>query len=1105
MIDDLAYWRRRIAEAESLDELDRLYTEAERLPEDVRRQVYLRVGQAKTKLRAQAKAPEAPAFAASLGLPPPDGRPLHRYRLSDEAFNRLALSLQGRRHLSDFRTGHWPAHFVLWASEWFRREYDGGGYSWGGLLSALGLRVASQRDQAVLREIAEWGLAMWQRRVLRLEAGRSFLGSLAREGGFPTAAFADGKGWARDVLRPIIASLLSEPAAGEERALDLAHRPRHRLPQAFNDEEFLHLCADLALAVVAIRREAEPAASEAGIPVLAWLGLHRPDWRESLPINTGDRAADALIESLMSVEAIGGVGVGADRMLWRKDDGTWVEAARIALDGDVDSQTMRFIQGNPGRLRVFAAEDLARHLPGELGMLEPPAQGESTWTARSTRLVRGIHAIPFAAALKVELRVGARNLASFLLPGGKPRRGQLLVGTAEDDDAAMPSLLKIVGSGSGQYRAQTLFLQVPDTWEVSAPDQETAEFLGQGVGETHLWRIKGGAFVTDDTGDRYRIRCGQPSDAAPRIDLIGNHCRWAEILGNVDLFCGPPHATMQGQEGKLLRRDKGTRTWSPAPLPLPLGYYELGWRAPDGILLDRRTVAVLPASANLLCKRSASGPSYELEGFGRVQITPNEDAPVAATSEGQCWRSRPGSARMHCFGARILWPNGSSLPVTIRYPGDAAIARWDGAVLPHNTELTLDDLRDLVGIDEGRMELHAELREPRAGRVAQMVWEFDRELPLASIREDCASLLLPASIDAELLLDMHNGQNTHWRIKPFALSLVEEPGGLVSRPAVADPEVMFCGRSLADPAQEVCFGSYSLLSEANHRPLRLPQDKGGAWLVYLRREKTVLTRPVFAFGEGGGTLPSTHLAQAMAHPAGPMLDASLHQLLTDAQAEDDRAREIVGELIALARSLEGLPPATFRVCQLLREDPIVLARMAYEDPEAVLPLSEALPFAWFLLPSEAWEKGARFLFEDLMSRLASLPEQDRLRFAVEEVNRRRQVIISSEPMLAGLFDPPEDEPIAAIVQRFANRAIQRLRGDSIDRYRTILSDRLPTAFTNFDRGFVDTFDAPCAAALAAAGVWQPNENEVRHMKTVARTFPTYFAEAFAAWHKETTR
>lgn len=1102
---DLAYWRRRIIEAENLEALDDLYAEAEALLQEAQRHVYLRIANARYKMRSRTRNPKPQAFAASLNLPNPDGRPLHRYRLDDATFTRLSVSLHGQRNLTDFGHGHWPAHFVLWASEWFRREYGGGGYSWAGLLAALDMCVTTQGDQATLRDIAKRGLNMWQREVMRFEGGRSFLGSLAREGGFPTAAFADSKGWSRELLGRVIASLLSEPAAGEERALELARSHRHRLPQTFNDEDFLHLCADLALAVIAIRHEAEPAAAAAGIPVLAWLSLHRPDWRESLPLVTGDRAAEALIESLMSVEAIGGAGVGADRLLWRLADGTWAEAARIALDGDVDSQTMRIIQGNPGRLRVFAAEDLARHLPGELAMLEPPAVGENVWAARSTRLVRGIHAIPFSAALKVELRVGARNLASLLLPGGKPRRGQLLIATADNDGDAIPELLKVVGSGSGQYRAQTLFLQVPNYWHVMAPDHESAEFLGPGVGETHLWRIQGGAFVTDDTGDRYRIRCGQPADIAPRIELIGDHCRWAEMSGNVDLFCGPPHATMKGQDGKLLLRDKGTRAWHTATFPLPLGHYELGWRAPDGILLDRRTVAVLPASASLVYTRGASDPYYELEGFGAVAIAPDCDAPVVPTADGSRWRSRPGSPRVHCFGANIRWADGASVPVTIRHPGEAAIARWDGSVLPHNSELTLDDLRNLVGIDNGRMELHAELREPRVGKVAQMIWEFDHELPLASIYEDCASLLLPGSIDAELLLDMHDGKNTRWRLRPFSLTLVGAPEGFVARPAVADPDVHFCGRSLTDPANEVCFGSYSLLSEANHRPLSLPHDKGGAWLVYLRRESTVLTRPVFAFGNGRASLPATELAQAMAYPPGPTLDAALHELLADTAAEDSRARKLVGELIALVGSLEGLPPGTFRIFQVLRDHPIVLARMAFEAPEAIMALSQSLPFAWFLLPLPAWDNGGRFLLDDLMSRLASLPDQDRLRFALEEVKRRRGLITSYEPMLAGLFDPPRKEEITSIAQRFANRAIQRLRGDSIDRYRTVLSDNLPTAFKQFDNSFIDTFDAPCAAALSVAGVWDPDEAAVRHMKMIARTFPTYFAEAFAAWLKETTK
>lgn len=199
---DLAYWRRRIAEAESIAALEQLYAEAKALPSDIQRQVYLRIGQAKIVMNKSARILDPPAFAASLDLPHPDGRPLHRYRLDDAGFERLEASLKVRQ-LDDLNRGYTPALFVLWASEWFRRKYGGGGYSWAELVAALQLQVKSHNDQAVLRNAAERGLTMWRREVLRFEGGRSFLGSLAREGGFPSAAFADGRGWSRDVLGPL--------------------------------------------------------------------------------------------------------------------------------------------------------------------------------------------------------------------------------------------------------------------------------------------------------------------------------------------------------------------------------------------------------------------------------------------------------------------------------------------------------------------------------------------------------------------------------------------------------------------------------------------------------------------------------------------------------------------------------------------------------------------------------------------------------------------------------------------------------------------------------------------------------------------------------------
>lgn len=170
-----------------------------------------KVGRKLAMLRAAARSCSGhAAFAAAYGLPAPDGRWLYCYRLEDAAFQRLQQDLS-RRRLDELETGHMPGLFVLWASEWFRRCYRGGGHRWEDLAHALGIPV----DQPRLRSLTARGLRLWGREVIGTGVGREYLSSLAREGGFPTAAVDEGgRGWARDVLTAIVAPLLAEPAAG---------------------------------------------------------------------------------------------------------------------------------------------------------------------------------------------------------------------------------------------------------------------------------------------------------------------------------------------------------------------------------------------------------------------------------------------------------------------------------------------------------------------------------------------------------------------------------------------------------------------------------------------------------------------------------------------------------------------------------------------------------------------------------------------------------------------------------------------------------------------------------------------------------------------------
>lgn len=1106
MDDRRRAWSARIDEATDLAELDRIDSELRATREEWAGPLRFKLGVRRKRVRDKVSAPPRGRSPASeYGLSAATGQRLYGYRLSDDVFHRIGRDLQRCGSPDGLQSGSRPGHFVLWASEWFRRCYKGGGMTWAGLVGALGFPPPGQVEQNVLREVTRRGLALWQRDVIRLSDGRAFLGTLAREGGFPTAAVEDdGGGWARSVLQALVGKLLAEPAATDERALELAQAQRARMPLSFQDEEYMQLCVDLALAIVVLRREAEPMATAQGIPVAVWLALHRPEWRDSLPLTTGEKTAEALLNSLMAVEAITGASVGAIRLLARGDreqGDKWFEAVRIELDGDVDGAIMRRILPSEGRLRAFACGDLARHLPGEIGLFEPPALGEITWSARSTRLVRGICRVPFAASLELELRAGERRVERIAIPGGKPRRGQLLV--LELDGAAPgpePDALRVVGTGSGLYRAQTVYLQVPATWQVIATIDEVAEPLGPGAGERQLWRVTGGAFVIDGDGDRHRIRCGQAGDSTQRIELVGTHCPWAEVRGDVDLFCGPPHARTSRAEGALFLRDLGTRQWRRAPSVLPLGHYELGWRH-DDILLDRRRIAVLPQSASL--RRSGIGKDvrYELEGFGAIALEPSAQAPVSVGMQGAVWIGTGTGTPQARFDAALTFPGGATLPVVIDYPCAAGIARWDGTIVPHRDTITLDRIREFVAVADGPMELVAQLHEPRQRRCAELSWHFDRELPLASIAQDLASLLMPQTIDAWITLAMHDGVGTPWRLDPFPLRLGKDGGALVTNEGVVAEGAELCGRALADPCFEVSFGSYSLLSEANHRPVRLPDGLEGPWLVYLRAGETILSRPIIAPPGGGDPAPSTALGQAMALEWGK-LDPALHAFLEGASKAG--AAEPLNDLLVLTSSLGTLPPATLRVFELLPQYPAVLARMAFhaapDQRDAVLALSDALPFLWCAVPRSCWDAARAEVFERMFALVGALP--DPVAIAMQAVRLTEKALVEQVPLLASLFRPASTQPLEDVANSFLNRAFDRIYGASQSRYRGRLADILPGVFEKYDDRVLDTLDAPCAAALAVAGKWRPGADDIRHMKTVARTSPRYFAEAFEAWLKE---
>lgn len=1125
---DKALFLLRISEADALEELERMDAEISAHADPEIRKLRFKVGMRKVELRGAnsagggrvaengaAKAKTGHTFAARYGVTETDGRPLYGYRLEDDAFALLqadltrAVSPRGLPH--GLEHGYWPGLFVLWAADWFRRSYKGGGHQWASLADALGASYSYHETAEVTRR----GLSLWGRPLRKSEYRREFLGTLAREGGFPVAAL--GQGWARAYLTGIIGTLLVAGELNVARAEEIALARTNALPKLYQDNEFALLCADLAFAIAEIRRYADAPAGVAGLPVAAWLALHNPVWRETLPLAISGHDADRLLGDLLEVEPshIVGSRVGAERLLVRQDDGIWTEAARLTLDGPIEGQALRGIDPDIGRLRVFSAGAAAQYCPGELALFEPPAAGSKEWMSRATARSRGAFHIPFSCALELELRSGERQIAKVLLPNGKPRRGRLLACEIIDRKEGRPIALKVLGNGSGMYRADEVVLRVPRGWKVVARNVSNidadkgskVELLEAGPGETELWLISGRATIIDDTDDCYRVETGQSGDRRRRLSVVGS--RLPSIMTTppeLDLYCGAPVVQLDDRNiGSLFIRKLGQRVWRKAPSQLPVGHYDIGWR--DGpLLLDKRRIGVLPASATIIRNGTANSTRYSFGDWGEVTITPESVAPVKLDEDGWC-ATRDARACFQ-FKAEITWPGDPAVTVQVGLLGEAALARWDGRNLPANSRISVSELKECVATYDGKMTMFGELRDPaERGDVATMRWNFSNEFPMSAASDDLLAQLLPASNDAEIKIGMLDGVESYWYIKPFAVRLERSGDGFIASQAIVSEEAQICARALRNPAKEVCFGSYSLSVESNHRPFELPDTLTGNWIVYLRDDTSILSRPELYLTGKVGPPAQTGLTKAMElSPQNGLyaeLDVCLNQAGTAAQ---DSANDTIGELNRLVASLAGLPPTSFEVLARLPAHPQVLARMlvraSAKEREAVGALSLALPFAWCLIPKACWDSAFADEFARLSAAMSSL--DNALQFVMESTARTITAIEQQQPLLAAVLKGTgSQKSIEEAAQLFMRRGgADRVEGDKHSRYRDRLANELPEIFARYPDHLLEVFDAPCAAALAAAAKWQPEAGDIRHIKLIERKFPTYFSDAFGAWLKE---
>lgn len=1167
---------KRIDEAESNGDLESLAAISEHLkrrPEPKARTLIIKVASAARKLRASPTASTKPAGVSPLvakpkinavlpasaqrsqskpipngpwaellkraGVASPDGRALHRYHLGADGMKWLRESMRARWP-DGFPGGNREAAalFVIWAAHWFQCEYGGGIMRWEDLGSALGVPFAGDDGRRLARE----GLRAWGRDpVISESAEHSFkrsmwLRTLAVEGGFPAALLKDVDKWAGRYLERVVGSLLTEPSLEPEIAFTIAESYGDSVPRSFRQEIFYALAADLAIQVVRLRREIEQDSRSRGVPVSAWLDVTRPGWRAELPVAAGTEGADRLVDGLMRTEAIKaarGGGIGCDRILVRRK-GEWVQAVRLGLDGVAAGDLAARLAGRDDRLRVHPSGGFGRYVSGELAMVEPPVEKGDGWRVRPSRPGAEFLTVPFTTPVTVELRANGVPQVLVQWPGGEPVREEIGVYSPEGDIERDGGTLRLVGTGSGGYRPETLFVCVPDGWKVSPlGEASTAALVDATVTEGgRLWNVVGTAIVSSPDGEAYRISGGQTADMKDRLRLVGSWPRGieceepdVELLADLkDVRLCEGNAERAPKSGEVQWRPDGGRGWLPFVTRPERGRFDIAWKdSSSGFVVDRRRVFVTGGGTSVEAKRVGDSAEYRIEGIPADSLKPNDDDLVVEHGDGMlvarfCNRpSRRAQFLLHVG-------DGRPLRVSAGFPLGSGIANWSGTVIRGGTgsgaRVTLTELSDCVAFSEGKQVLIAKLhgRYGVALKGGTATWLFHDELPLRGVASDLSALLLPfADIDVSADISFVGGRE-HWRVHQFDTSLTVLNGEIIGIDGLpGDETVVVCGRAIRDPSVEIDFGA----STAEDRIAgRVPtiHDLKGAWLLYLRRGEDVISRPtITTFGMDAEERPAG-LAGAVLIADATEREAAILSCLDVIASDAPDADGLVDWLMTLCADLRGLPPGSLDALRLTSYSPGVLARVALrasmqgpEQREAVLGLVHALPFAWPMVPYDCWAKAGQTERTSLVAKLRDILGDRADGIADQAIGDASTKIAEDEDLLrwplfaAGLLSPaqlPRDRrPLADAVQDHLRRYADQVHDDpnATSMFRIGSATSILPDFSKFHPSFWETLDAPLAAAAVAAGRLTLDLDSIRRIKTALRQDPVYFTEAFNAY------
>ena len=648
------------------------------------------------------------AFLRARSMDKANGQMLFRYRATQaeyqelkEIFSARFAGLGGKswRHESSAES----ALFVLYASEWWRREYAGGAWRWTSIFESL--TKASYRVDPVERSvIVELGLRAWGHRPS--EDGKKYLGAIVAHGGLPLKLLARGDGVISRLL--LSATRKAQMYGWDEHPLaGFFESHRDDLVQHIRAAEIYRLLSEIVLTVLSLR--AEYKLTGVGNPV-AVLEQMEPKWRDRFPIAVDDQSVDPLLMGLVrevsrQVKTLTAYPVSVLRTLVKLAEAdSYALSMAVSMPATISVDALASaLQIAPSKVPQSFVLEMVGDTRMQLGQGRQLLGAQSSTVLFSGRPKRFLGKDACQEMLVALRSLGADVVSPTSVPGGE----------ALDDSQPwifelLEEMLTLVGVGTCKIVSEAAYVLVPDQFKIVPVDGASVELIGlvEELPEPRwMHKVEGRILIVVDD-DIYTVRTSASKRAeehfvwkgsrlwyhsspfpvyqgVPRLyrldeegqphPVVDKDIEWAqafrkgECVFNVKAHRGPVDAWWL-VEGKRQRRFRMALVAPDAYILFKSGDTECkglvefhGW----GLNALHASSALLPVSARA-------------EAVVKLSMTAHEQPPANVTVTAEWSPALP------------------VLNIDLPFPATGGrFARSDGRVLPNATTLTLRRAHDV--------------------------------------------------------------------------------------------------------------------------------------------------------------------------------------------------------------------------------------------------------------------------------------------------------------------------------------------------------------------------------------------------------------------------